>query len=203
MPETRQGLNCTLTFSRNGNTYGYRLRALGVSHGFSMLAEESQARTRKAYYPHRLAPNPFGLLVATKGAAEYNHLNSWLATYAAWILDPGLTTTADIFMAVSVPSRNFTRKGIVTQGIEFGDHVGSMLFQQMLMFVSLQDPADPDAYSPSKFTLNVSADVAKDVQYFYPSGTQLSGEDTPPSGSYTTVQYASDTSPVTAPIGGN
>lgn len=190
MPETRQGLNCTLTYTREGRAYGYRVRAVGVSHGFTLLADESQARTRRAYYPKRLSPNPFGVQVQTRGYNEYKSLNSWLTSYASWILDPGLVSTADIFMSVSIPSRNFVRKGIPVQGIEFGDHVGSMLFQQQVVFVSLQDPADPDGFTPSKFTFNVSQDVINDVKYFYPSSIQLSGEDTPPSGSYTTVNYA-------------
>jgi hypothetical protein len=191
--DTRQGLNCTLTYARSGTTYGFRLRCTGVAYGFSMVAEESQARTRRAYYPHRLAPDPFAIRVQLKGYPEKKVMNDWLASYAVWILDPSLASNAVVAMTVTVPSRNFSRRGILVRGVEYGDHVGSMLFEKALTFVTIQDPSDPDAYTPSRYVFDVNKDVSADVQYFYPSSTQLSGDDTPPAGAYLVPQQTTIT----------
>lgn len=189
--DRRQGLNCSLTYARAGTTYGFRLRCTGVTHGFSMLSEESQARTRRALYPHRLAPGPFAIRVQLKGFAEKEQMNRWLASYGQWILDPAIASSANITMSVSVPSRGFSRRGILTRGVEYGDHVGSMVFDKVLTFVSIQDPADPSGYTPSSFRFNVNQDVISDVRYFYPSSIQLSGDETPPSGAYAVPQLES------------
>lgn len=186
--DTRRGLNCSLTYTRGGTTYGFRLRCTGVSYGFSMVAEESQARTRRAYYPHRLSPDPFAVRVQLKGYAEKEQMNRWLASYAAWMLDPSLASSANVTMSVSVPSRNFSRRGVLVRGVEYGDHVASMLYEKALVFVTVQDPADTGAYTPSRYVFNVNADVANDVKYFYPASTQLSGDDAPPAGAYATPQ---------------
>ena len=191
--DTRQGLNCTLTYARSGTTYGYRLRCTGVTYGFSMIAEESQARTRKAIYPHRLAPDPFAVRIQLKGYAERAQMNNWLASYTAWMMNPSLAASAVMSMNVSVPSRSFSRRGILVRGVEYGNHVGSMLFEPVLVFVTIQDPADPDGYTPSKYVFNVNQDVVGDVRYFYPSSTQLSGDDTPPAGGYSTPQFTTST----------
>jgi hypothetical protein len=195
--DTRQGLNCTLTYSRSGTTYGFRLRCTALTYGFTMVAEESQARTRRAYYPHRLAPDPFAIRVQLKGYQEKRVMNDWLASYAAWMLDPSLASNAVVDMTVSVPSRSFSRRGVLVRGVEYGDHVASMLYEKALVFVTIQDPADPDAFTPSKYVFDVNKDVSNDVQYFYPSSTQLSGDDAPPAGAYLVPQ-----STTTTPTGG-
>lgn len=46
-------------------------------------------------------------------------------------------------MSVSLPARAFTRRGIPTTGITFGDHTGSNVFSPTIGFVSVNDPNDP------------------------------------------------------------
>jgi hypothetical protein len=197
MPDTRQGLNATLTYTRRGVRQGFKLRCNGITYGFSLIAEESQARTRRAYYPHRLAPDRFAIRLQLKGYAEHKTLSGWLADYMSYILDPSIANAADTMMTVSVPSRNFTRKGVPVSGITYGDKVGKTLWEETVVFESLSDPADPDGYTPSKYDGTVATGIDRDVQYFYPLSTQLSGDDTPPAGAYTQVQGVDDTTPIT------
>jgi hypothetical protein len=188
----RQGLNCTLSYSRAGSRRTYQVRVRSLTHGTQMVASESHARTQRAYYPHRAAPQRFGILVILKGWSERRDFMNWLGSYGEYVVDPDLSANVFPAMTVTVPSREFTGIGVPLEGYEWGDHVGSMLFEHQLVFESSVDPGQKTQPQTSRVDNKWSA-FSRDeaIEYFYPFGTQLSGQDAP-LGNYDKIVYPGD-----------
>lgn len=176
----RQGLNATLSYKRGSTTRAYRLRVNGIVHGPEMVADESQARLRRAYYPHRVTTQQFGLVLQLIGWDERRSFTNWMASYASYALDPDLGTSDYPTMSVTVPSYEFVHRGVPLSGYEWGDHVGSMVFTPTVMFVPAYEPWDKSKPSVTRVD-NVWRAFTKDeaIKYFYPFGTQLSGDEAP------------------------
>jgi hypothetical protein len=189
---TRQGLNATLSYTRGNATNAYRVRCSGIQFGTQMIAEESQARLRRAYYPHRVSTQQFAITVQLKGYAERKSLSNWLSDYATYALDPDVGGTDYPTMSVVVPSYEFTHRGVPLSGFEWGDHVGSMIFSPQIVFEAAYEPWDktkPAVTHVENSWFAFQKDEA--IQYFYPFGTQLSGDDAP-KGSYDKPIYPGD-----------
>lgn len=188
----RQGLNATLSYQRGKVERRYRLRCDIVVHGTQMVAEESQARLRRAYYPHRVSTQQFAIRVILKGYAERRSLSNWLSSYSAFILDPDVSGTNYPTMAVSVPSRDFYQRGVPLTGFEFGDHVGAMTFTPMITFEPAYEPWDKAKPAVTRVEDTWRAFSKDDaVKYFYPFSTQLTG-DQAPRGTYDQPIYPGD-----------
>lgn len=207
-PPQRQGLNCTLSYSSGKAVTAYRVRCSGLTWGFSMIADESQARDTRAYYPHQTAPDRFALTIDLIGQREKNSFNGWIMSYAGFILDPGFTGKSTPQMTVSVPSRNFKRTGVPLEGAEFGIHVGAMVYSPTIIFETAGEPLDwNDHYYISGVRSGLAYYKSPDSRYFYPTGTQLRGGDAPapaggPTATVDPVQSAVNgpTSPANAQI---
>jgi hypothetical protein len=188
----RQGLNCTLSYSRGSTNNTYKVRATVVTHGTQQIAEESHARTHRAFYPHRSAPQRFAVTVQAKGWSERRDLMNWLGSYGEYMVDPDLSASVYPAMTVLIPSREFTGIGVLLEGYGWGDHIGSMVFEHNLVFESSVDPGQTK--QPNTSTVDnkweaFTQDQA--IQYFYPFGTQLSGNDAP-GGNYDKIVYPGD-----------
>lgn len=183
----RKGLNATLSYQLGSTKYTFSARVLELGHGSLMVADEAQARTRRAYYPHRLSAAPFTLKMIIKGYNERVAFSNFLNDYASRILDPALSVTFPT-MYVSMPVRDFVRWGVPKTGIEWGDHVGSMVWNPVVTFETHIDQSigDTATTATSAFVLASSAtDRAPELKYFYPAGIQLSGDQVPAGGDYT------------------
>lgn len=188
MADTRQGLNCTLTYPRHGVTQIMRARVDTIGHGVTMIADESTGRNRRAYYPHRIAPAQFYLRVLLKGFAERKSFSDWMQRYADYVMDPGLPSGAAFpDMRVLVPARHFDRQGVPLTGFDMGDIIGGMLWTPTVTFETTREPQDTQSWAASSF--QEAPDTS--MRYFWPSGTQLGGNAVP-SGSYTTIIDGSD-----------
>jgi hypothetical protein len=195
-----QGNNCTLSYIRGSVRYSFRLRCIGISHGFTVLGDQSQARTHRAFYPRMVVPSQFSMTFALKArpnlighktvvvkgkrvanVGEYEHFNAWMFDYMQFMLlenaDEAATPTKLATMVVSCPARNFYREGVPLGPIEFGDHVGSMLWRQSITFETTKEPLDTDP-NTSKFAPGFTA-ADKNAGYFYPKSHQLNGSDAP------------------------
>lgn len=179
----RQGLNSTLSYQMGSTTYSFQARVGEIYHGSQMVADEAQSRTRRAYYPHRLSASPFTLAVIIRGYNERVAFSNFLYDYAARVLDPDLSQGYPS-MYVSVPSRNFSRRGVPKTGIEWGDHVGSMVWNPQVQFETHIDSSigDTNTVASSQFVLEQGAQP--ELKYFFPAGVQLSGDQVP-AGGYT------------------
>lgn len=182
----RSGLNTTLSYQLGTTKYSFSVRVLELDHGSQMVAAEAVARTRRAYYPHQISALPFTLTLIIKGYSERTAFANFLNDYAARVLDPNLSVTFPS-MYVTMPVRNFVRWGVPKSGIEWGNHVGAMVWNPQVVFETHIDQSIGDTATAvaSKFSLPSSAtDRSPDLKYFYPAGVQLSGDQVP-SGDYT------------------
>jgi len=187
MPK-RQGLNCTLSFTDSKKVrHAYSIRAGNLSHGIEMISDESAARTKRAYYPHRTALQQFTVQALLKDWDERRHFVSWLSYYAAYALDPDTTQEYFPWMRVEVPSREFLQFGVPLQGYQWGAHTGMMMFTPDIVFEAAKSPGQ--AHLPvvssviNKWTAFTSDQA---IEYFYPFGIQLAGNQ---QGNYSQIQY--------------
>lgn len=183
-----------------GNTQTYQVRAGVLAHGIEMVFTESEARTARAFYPHRTATEQFQVTVLLKDWNERNDLVSWLSSYANYAIDPDIVQAQFPWMTVAVPSRGFRQTGVPLTGYEWGAHTGQMMFSPVIVFESAQSPGSsgqPDVSS----VINKWSAFASDpnVQYFYPFGTQLSGTQQPQGVTYYNGSPAAYSSPNPGP----
>lgn len=180
------GANCTLSYTKGKVTKAYRLRALTVSHGLVQVATESTGRTERAYYPHRRSQAKFDVTFALLGRpqinakdSEYTRFNKWMADYMRFLLEQDEFAAVAGFpqMTVSIPSRRFMRKAIPLGPLQFGEHVGSMLWVQPVTFETVYEPLDA-AFAYSKFRAG-DTDEDKNSRFFYPSNKLLGGSQRP------------------------
>lgn len=187
----RRGLNCTLSYSDGSARHVYQVRCSALTYGYQMIAEEGQARVTRAYYPHQTAPTQFSLRVDLIGYAERNSFNAYLMSYVNYALDPGVTGTNMPQVTVTLPARNFKRVGVPISGFEFGGHLGAMSFQPTVVFETSGEPLDwNEKILPSLVKIGNSQKQSPETQYFYPTGTQLNGGDSPTAPGGVTVQQA-------------
>jgi hypothetical protein len=179
---TRLGLNCTLSYpDAQGTTRTYQIRAGAIGHGIEMIFTESQARTVRAFYPHRTAMEQFSIVVLLKNWDERTSFVNWLSSYANYAIDPDIVQSAFPWMQVTVPSRSFTQYGVPLTGYEWGAHTGQMMFTPQVLFEAAQSPGSQPGIPTLSDIINKWSAFATDpaIQYFYPFGTQLSGSQQP------------------------
>lgn len=132
--------NATLSYSSKGTNLA-RVRVPKLSFTYSQNSQESHARQHRAYYPHRRSQGNFSLTFACNGWREFNRLTAWFREYADIVLNLDAAAVPPP-MTVAVPSRNFLRLGIPTTGLQYGDHIGSLVFNPTIDFLSVSDPSD-------------------------------------------------------------
>ncbi len=193
----RAGLNTTLSYSYGGKTYTFKIRTQEIAYGSRMVAGESQARTRRAYYPHQITSVPFSLVPIIKGYQERVRFSNYIADYIKRVQDPSLSVANFPTVKVVCAVRNFVRWGVPISGIEWGDHIGSMVWTPRVIFETHVDQSlgdTPGSYKwVSYFQLDQSSiDASPQIKYFYPSGVQLSGSEVPDENAYDKVTSIQD-----------
>jgi hypothetical protein len=133
--------NVVLTYNYKGANIA-KLRTEDFSFTYSQNSDESHARQHRAYYPHRRSQGSFDISFICKGWREFNSLTAWFRAYANVVLNLDATSVPPP-MTIVIPSRNFLRLGIPTTGLQYGDHLGSMVFEPTVSFISVSDPNDP------------------------------------------------------------
>ena len=194
MTDSRKGLNCTLSYKKvDGVTRTYRVRTDSITFALAQVVDQSAGRTHRTLYPRRLTQTKFSLRVQLKGLAEYRSFENWMGTYAKYLLDTQYNSQSvlGISMKVQVPDRNFYRYGIPEGPIEWGSEVGAMLWSPIISFETTSGT------KPKTSAVNYMPSGTP--KYFYPTGTQLSGQSAPPTGTYYTVLTTS-TAKVAPPI---
>ncbi len=171
----RRGLNCTMTYARDGVIRPYRVRAGDVSHGVQMIAAEDQGRITRAYYPHKTAGQQFSVQVLLRDWDERTDFMNWLASWAQWALDPNVARTSFPVLSVAIPSRRFSQRGIPLGDYQWGAHTAMMMFTPVITFEVAMSPGQGSAPVTASSVVNKWAAFQSDpaIQYFYPFGTQL------------------------------
>lgn len=193
----RSGINTLLYYQYGKKSYTFTVRTQEIAHGSALIAEEAQARTRRAYYPHQVTAVPFSLVVVIHGYKERVQFSNFLNDYIARAMDPSLTVANFPTMLVMEPGRRFLRWGVPLSGIEWGDHVGSMVWTPRVVFQTHVDQSlgqsTQDYKWISSFSLSSSAvQRSPEIKYFYPAGVQLAGDDVPDAGAYDKVTSIQD-----------
>lgn len=186
----RKGLNAKLTYpDAKGRAQSYSVRCSGVRHGIRPVFTESAARIRRVVYPHLSSLDKFSIDVELISQTEYISLSKWLTTYINLALKVDRTSDFPLMM-VSIPSRNFSRVGAPISGFEWGDRAARMSWGITIAFETSEDLRDNTGsqvgiHSPDQLSQFVQNSADNTVtQYFYPAGPQLSGSDTPDTGTY-------------------
>jgi hypothetical protein len=95
-------------------------------------------------------------------------------------------------MTVSIPSREFRQHGVPLAGYEWGAHTGQMMFTPTVVFEAAVSPGQKNRPQVSTVINKWSAFTSdKAIQYFYPFGAQLAGNQL---GDYSRIQYPGDPS---------
>lgn len=166
--------NITFSYNYNGQQAVALLRVKQLTTTYTLNSEESHARNNRAFYPHRRSQGTFDITFQFKNWKEYSQAMTWFQDYAKLALQT-TNTQPSVVMTVTMPSRNFTRSGVPTTGIEFGDHTGSMVFTPTISFISVNDPDDPStavlSTSASKAQISLTQEQGIDPlawAFFYP-----------------------------------
>lgn len=180
------GSNCTLSF-RHGGTRDYKVRVRKIAHGFEVIAQESQGRYDRVFYPRRASTSQFALTLELVHEEEMNDLMQYFEFFVYSMLnrnaEQGVTNLP--VMTVNIPSRNFLRYGVPVTGMGFDNHVGSLVFAPTIVFETTRDPLDPEFKSEHAATFQASTDPEQ--TYFFPGGTQLASGQKPSATPYDEV----------------
>jgi|SRR5882757_330775 len=196
----RSGLNTLLYYQYGGKNYTFQVRTSEIAHGSQLVSEEAQARTRRAYYPHQVTAVPFSLVVIINGYKERVQFSNFLNDYVSRAMDPSLSVASFPSMLVMESGRKFLRWGVPLSGIEWGDHIGSMVWNPRVTFETHVDQSLGQSTTDYKwisyFSLPASAvSNSPQIKYFYPNGIQLSGSQVPDAGAFdkaTSIQDIQD-----------
>lgn len=184
-----KGSNCTLTFGHDGNR-SYRCRVTRIMHGFEVVAQESQGRYARVFYPRKASISQFAIQVSLVNEGEMNDFMTYLDFFVNSMLNRNANKGATqlSMMTVNVPARNFLRYGIPVVGMGFDHHVASMVFEPVIIFEAARDPLDPDFNVDNASSFQGASDP--DARYFYPSSDQLGGRSAAESSLYDIVNDA-------------
>lgn len=189
----RQGLNGTFSYNlpTTGAAQTYQVRVMSVGYGAQQLASETMSRTRRAFYPRNVVATLVGIQIILVGVAERSSFANFIHNYSVNYLSPQAQFPP--IMTFSCPSINFLQTGIPTQGFEWGNSVGAIMWTPTI----IMQPTDP-SFAPSGIqrtggtgyshldmaSYNAVIKVAPEVKYFIPEGIQLSGDTAPPDGGW-------------------
>jgi hypothetical protein len=138
-----RGANGTLSYKSGGGVYSAKVRIKEANYTYAIESTESHSRLDRAFYPHRRSLGSFILHVECNGYKEFRQLQRYLRNYADTLLSGAMSERGNTtIMQASLPSRDFNKFGILTQGIQDKDHVASMVFDVALTFMTLRDGND-------------------------------------------------------------
>lgn len=142
--------NVSTSFSRSPTTKTFLARVRRLGWGWQVVASESAARLYRAFYPMKRTFTPFVLQFECKGYSEYRALMTFLRQSTVAALGHTQDTAAFSFMSVVVEQQpgmdHFFRLGIPVEGMDDGDHVGSMVFSPVITFMPFLDPTDKSLF---------------------------------------------------------
>jgi len=135
-----RGANATLRYDFGGGTHIAKVRVSKFNYTYSVRSTESHSRMERAFYPHRRSLGEFTIVVDAIHYPEFRQFMGWLREYIdrMFSLQMGNGHGA-LMMEVQIPSRRFHVYGILTEGVNDHDHVGSMTFSEPLKFLTLKD----------------------------------------------------------------
>lgn len=189
----RQGLNGAFSYMlpNTNKAQVYQVRVLALGYGVQQLQSETMSRTRRAFYPRNVVAANFNIQLLLVGVSERASFSNYIQSYVTNYLSP--QSSFPPIMTFTCTSMNISQTGIPIQGFEWGNSVGAMVWTPTIVM----QPTDA-TFAPvgvqrtggtgiSNLDMLDYANVIKqspEVKYFYPQGTQLTGDQAPPDGSW-------------------
>lgn len=152
---------------------GRKIKVDMLNFGLTIVGQTDDSRNGRAYYPNFVSSGSFNLNVIFPSWREYVDFGNWMIEYGKRAANSVDSTGP---MIVIVPSVNFSKVGMPSTGITFGDYVAAVSYQMSIHFTGARDPITKGSALTSKF-INVKTTVDPEAPFFYPAGFQLSGTD--------------------------
>lgn len=157
------GHNATIVHNTLGT---YHLRVARITQSTQIQTREDAARMAKTLYPLWVAQGSFQVVVEHRTTVERNRMNDWLRRYMTRAAGGELD---QLYVDLSVPSRRFSRRGVVHGELEYGSDVRTAGQKKVttLAFIGAADPQRRSQVSRMRTAPNDPA-----AAYFYPAGIQ-------------------------------
>ena len=174
IPGAPLGHNCLMVVRKYGSRAA---RVTDVAYGLNIGSTEDEAATTRAYYPINQYIPAFDLTYVFTSKAERDAFSRWLQTYMGRV-----ATNQNIggYVYVQVPARNIAFNGVPLGPLVYGESVPTDLtYAVTVRYVGVTNPISGVGKSSlagvSQFQL--PRKDTKDAPYFYPAGTQKSGQE--------------------------
>lgn len=141
------------------------VRVSRLQHGIVINSQESAAPQAKTFYPQRVSEAPFVLTVEHLSRKERDGFNHWMRQYMERVSSNLISSG---YLSVSVPARNFYRKGVLERELNHGDSIDQRgkAYVTTLTFTAATDPGSRIDFS------RVVHSEDWEILSHYPSGLQ-------------------------------
>lgn len=150
-----------------------RIRVTKLAQKISVIAEDDEARSRRAFYPRVVTSSGFTMEIAFISYGERSQFNFWLSTYLKTVVDG---TARSGTMEVLIPAYDFQRTCVPRAVLEYGEGYDDYGYTLPIEFIGASDPLDlslgAKSAGASFFKMPENREITK---YFYPAGRQVKG----------------------------
>lgn len=168
IPGAPPGHNCQLSASKFGSRTA---RVLTTTLGYDVIAAEDESANTRAFYPMARTASDVTVAFIFASPAERDAFGDWLKSYGAW-----LVSSPSSLMHVSIPVRRYAIYGVPTTGVDYNQQIGNVAEQMAVVFTSVIDAHDSQGgLSGAGGVVKMPTSQSRVGSYFYPSGTQLAG----------------------------
>lgn len=211
MADTRKGLNGSFSYTlpTSNAAQVYRVRVLACGYGAQQLASETMSRTRRAFYPRNVVSTPFFSKILLKGVGERASFSNYIQNYANNYLAP--ESQFPPIMTFTCSALGLSQTGIPTDGFEWGNSVGAMIWTPTIRMQPTDSSFTPTGTQRTggvgisnldQASYQAALKNAPELAYFIPEGIQLSGDQAPPSGNWNTSDSGLSPAAVDAQVSG-
>lgn len=163
--------NATITSADFGSR---QIRVTKISSPLNIVASaDSEARSRRAFYPTTVDGSAFRLVLAFKSYAERESFNTWMNKFMVGVSEGSAKHGT---MTVQVPSRKFIQVGVPQGEVEYGQGVLDVGYEMTLTFLGAKSPVNL-SLSSKMAGVSYLQDARSNpkAQFFYPSSNQVKG----------------------------
>lgn len=151
----------------NGQLYAagwgeMKIKVVSIEHGLSIFSSEDRTRFAKIEYPFKVADADFSITLSFRNHEVYEAFANRMRDYVRLAADPDASVGA---MVVIVPDRDFTRFGVPTRGVTYGDKAGAITHSMTITFTAAEDPLS----ILSAEDLSHSVDISETNAMYYPA----------------------------------
>ncbi len=164
------GYNGLITTDTAGT---YKVRVEEISQPATIISKEGKGRSRRVYYPIVTSTSSFDLSIVFPSWAAREKFNIWMSRFMEKTVNGRGFKAA---VQVDVPSRDFSRTGIPTGPLSYGEGLTDVAYPLTVEFTGASDPLEISLEEKRARSYFVPPKKGRSTStYFYPAGRQLSG----------------------------